>query len=129
MHVIKPFSLRGIKKGRINLRINNFEFSLGREWGHFISVLGRFYLSKNMGKGSFWLGKGADTDSRQERKAHLTVIKEENRYEVSEIYMKHLEDESEENNIGNQQEKRYLAVEEEDGEEPRGSNMDRVRES
>ena len=27
LRVIKPFSLRGIEKGRINLRVNNFEFS------------------------------------------------------------------------------------------------------
>ena len=75
-----------------------------------------------MGKKDFWLGKGADTDSRQERKTSLTS----NQFEVSEDYMNHLEDESKENNIDNQQEKQYLAFKKEEEEEPRGSNMDRV---
>ena len=75
-----------------------------------------------MGKGAFWLGKGADTDSRQERIANLTL----NRFEVSESYMKHLEDESKENKMGNQKGKQYLAVKEEDEEESRGSNMESV---
>ena len=68
-----------------------------------------------MGKRSFWPGKGADTDIRQERRANLAA----NQYEVSEIYMKHLEEESKENNIDNQQETQYLAAKEEDEEESR----------
>ena len=75
-----------------------------------------------MGKSAFWLGKGEDTDSRQERKTNLAA----NQFEVSGDYTRHLEDESEENNIDNQQETQYLAAKEEDEEEPRGSNMGSV---
>ena len=71
-----------------------------------------------MGKGAFWLGKGADTDSRQERMANIMS----NRFEVPESYKEHHEDESKDS----QQEEQYMAVKEEDGEKPRGSNMERV---
>ena len=49
LHVIKSFSLMGIEKGRINLRVSNFGFFVKNERSRLISVLGRFYLGKRMG--------------------------------------------------------------------------------
>ena len=78
--------------------MNNFEIFLKCELAALISVLGRFYLGKNMGvnsrpgnsRVSILSEKPFPVTEQQKSKMQHSAVKDEGRYEVSQSYMEHL---------------------------------------